>query len=538
MNEQFSNYSVQISTPDQFTYPEDKLGSPDHTWHGVAVMWHDSLNSNVNSIANCHDRFTGIKVNLQGHSILAISLYLPTSGKDDQFLTCLAELSIYIRENTFDTKAVVIGTDSDCSEKSSPRRVQALHQFCQDHSLIKICYPGPTFHHNNGISTSSIDYFLVSQCQDIKLQDITIQCNQDFPQNLSSHDPVLCSLVTPSTEQAPKHEKYSHTYTDFKKSCLVWNKDNLPKYQAMAGKLLSECDSYFPTPDFIPLKCQLYSDLLVRASEISLDTRPNSKVKKHQYRQKIHQAWQHLQKVYKIWKKAGKPRDLDSLDYKTFRQARAAFQQIRRHSENLKVIKLNNKLINTYKNERNKHLSLIQNIRGYKSRQRLTVLHTPSGDYFGNDILEGFANDAELLGKSVEEAPQYDNHFYRLCIQDNHFIFDFKTENSMKIPKMSMEDLSTIVNKEMKRGKASDIYKLTAEHLKNAGDKAMKAVLNLINDIIENIEYLACPQIKVGLSTAVFKGKRKPVSKSSSYRRITVTPQIGSILDRFVDPIA
>ena len=90
----------------------------------------------------------------------------------------------------------------------------------------------------------------------------------------------------------------------------------------------------------------------------------------------------------------------------------------------------------------------------------------------------------------------------------------------------------------MKRGKASDIYKLTAEHLKNAGDKAMKAVLNPINDIIENIEYLACPQIKVGLSTAVFKGKRKPVSKSSSYRRITVTPQIGSILDRFVDPIA
>ena len=307
----------------------------------------------------------------------------------------------------------------------------------------------------------------------------------------------------------------------------------------MAGKLLSECDSYFPTPDFIPLKCQLYSDLLVRASDISLDTRPNSKVKKHQYRQKIHQAWQHLQKVYKIWKKAGKPRDLDSLDYRTFRQARAAFQQIRRHSVNLKVIKLNNKLINTYKNERNKHLSLIQNIRGYKSRQRLTVLHTPSGDYyFGNEILEGFANDAELLGKSVEEAPQYDNHFYRLCIQDNPFIFYFKTENSMKIPKVSMEDLSTIVNKEMKRGKASDIYKLTAEHLKNAGDKAMKAVLNLINDIIENIEYLACPQIKVGLSTAVFKGKRKPVSKSSSYRRITVTPQIGSILDRFVDPIA
>ena len=103
---------------------------------------------------------------------------------------------------------------------------------------------------------------------------------------------------------------------------------------------------------------------------------------------------------------------------------------------------------------------------------------------------------------------------------------------------MTMADLNNIVNKEMKRGKACDIYKLTAEHLKNAGTEAKTAILNLINDIIENIEYLACPQIKTGLSTAAYKGKRKPVSKSSSYRRITVTPQLGSILDRFVDPIS
>ena len=90
----------------------------------------------------------------------------------------------------------------------------------------------------------------------------------------------------------------------------------------------------------------------------------------------------------------------------------------------------------------------------------------------------------------------------------------------------------------MKKGKACDIYKLTAEYLKHTGAGARISLLNLINDIIENIQYMACPQIKVGLGTAAYKGKKKPVSLSSSYRRITVTPQIGSILDRFVDPIA
>ena len=194
--------------------------------------------------------------------------------------------------------------------------------------------------------------------------------------------------------------------------------------------------------------------------------------------------------------------------------------------------------MHTHKTDRNKHLRLVQNIRRYKSKPSLTTLNTPAGTYHGTDILEGFAKDAELLGEFVGEAPQYDNQFYRLCIQDNKFIFDLKPKNYIKIPKVSITDLNNIIDKELKRGKACDIYKLTAEHLKNAGNDAKIAVLALINDIIENIEYLACPQIKVGIATAAYKGKRKPVSKSSSYRRITVTPQIGSLLDRFVDPIA
>ena len=34
------------------------------------------------------------------------------------------------------------------------------------------------------------------------------------------------------------------------------------------------------------------------------------------------------------------------------------------------------------------------------------------------------------------------------------------------------------------------------------------------------------------------KGKGKPVDQSTSYRRVTVTPQIGGILDRYINPVA
>ena len=90
----------------------------------------------------------------------------------------------------------------------------------------------------------------------------------------------------------------------------------------------------------------------------------------------------------------------------------------------------------------------------------------------------------------------------------------------------------------MKLGKACDIYKVTVEHLRYAGNEAKRIILKLINEIIDNIYFLTCSQIKRGLSSAVHKGKKKPVSEASSYRRITVTPYIGSILDRYLDPIS
>ena len=135
MDSKFQDYSVQISTPDQFTPTEDRLSNIEHTWHGAAVMWHESLNSSVSSVANTHDRFTGIKVNSQGQSILAISAYLPTSGKDDDFLDCLSELSLFILENNEAEGGILIGTDSNCSEKSSPRRLHGFQQFCREHDL-------------------------------------------------------------------------------------------------------------------------------------------------------------------------------------------------------------------------------------------------------------------------------------------------------------------------------------------------------------------------------------------------------------------
>ena len=59
-----------------------------------------------------------------------------------------------------------------------------------------------------------------------------------------------------------------------------------------------------------------------------------------------------------------------------------------------------------------------------------------------------------------------------------------------------------------------------------------------MNNILEEIYYLTCPQIKVGASSVIHKGKKQTVTRAESYRIVTVSPQIGGIIDRYIDPVS
>ena len=85
---------------------------------------------------------------------------------------------------------------------------------------------------------------------------------------------------------------------------------------------------------------------------------------------------------------------------------------------------------------KDQYYKLIKSIRSPYSKQTLTKLETPQATYYGTDTLEGFASDAELLGKFVGETDEFDNKFYRLCIMDNHYIFEFRVEESIKIARL------------------------------------------------------------------------------------------------------
>lgn len=193
--------------------------------------------------------------------------------------------------------------------------------------------------------------------------------------------------------------------------------------------------------------------------------------------------------------------------------------------------------MNAMLKDKNQIYTKMRKYRGKNTSQKTAKLITPVGVYHGEDVLEGFAADAEYLGRDRGEPDVYDNKFYRLCKADNLYIFELKEQSSVKIPPMTIIDLEEILNKKMKRGKACDIYQLTVEHLQYCGQDAKASILKLLNSILDKIYYMSCTQLKTGMGTALHKGKRKPLDRSEAYRRVTVTPIIGSILDRYLDPL-
>ena len=537
LNNYHPDYSFKISTPDMFDHPEDLLGKPSHVWHGVAIGWRNDVGSSITPLESHNDRISGLKISLSNNSLLLLSFYAPTSGKDDDFLESISNLVDYLQRNSSPGDQIIIGADSNCSDKSSSRRKEAWSKFCDRFHLKNHVSPLPSFHHHNGMSESFIDIFAATAT--MEMGDILQHCTLDTPLNLSSHDPIM-STISIQLDMSSKSSKFSKTFSSFKRQKIIWDHSKLSNYQQLAAEALSDALNYWDTPECIPLLSSLISKLMVSCATSVFDSRtptPSSSSPKKPSL-KIRQAQNLLSRKFNEWKRAGKPSDRFNHARAAYRKARSNLQKLSRDEENLLTIKQNNTMMHLDQNDRSKIFAAMKKVRGGHSNTSTTVLHTPAGTFHGEDILEGFAADAEFLGRSNEDDMFFDQGFYRLYKLDNLYIFEFLCEEEVNIPPMTISQLNHIINSKMKAGKACDVYHLTVEHLRHSGDQAKLHILEFINRILKNIYFLSCPQIKLGLGTAIYKGKNKTISKSSSYRRITVTPILGAIIDYYLDPKA
>ena len=71
---------------------------------------------------------------------------------------------------------------------------------------------------------------------------------------------------------------------------------------------------------------------------------------------------------------------------------------MRRYEDNLHLIKQNNHLMYSHTKNRNQVYAYMKKVRGAHSDTTTSTLNTSVGSFHGEDVLEGFAADAEHLG--------------------------------------------------------------------------------------------------------------------------------------------
>ena len=253
-------------------------------------------------------------------------------------------------------------------------------------------------------SESQIDniFFYIPEKSKVEIRLKNHLCLKNDAANLSSHDVLVGEVILPSLHLEASTSDYSSTYSDFIVKKPKWNQDGLEGYQKDSLMFLQRLTNKYNTVENIPILCELFSKALVLSGENNFETtNPTYKSKKSTlpyFSSAYKAAHTTHQRVFKEWRNAGRPSDLAHPAKQAVLESRRALQIIRRTEENTKSIKLHDDLITTFDTDKNKIYMKLKKSRGENPKTiDIPFIETLAGKFYGTDVLEGFAQNTEIL---------------------------------------------------------------------------------------------------------------------------------------------
>ena len=138
-----------------------------------------------------------------------VALYLPTAGKESEFLTELAGLKMNLDELTlkYPNSPIFIRGDAN-SSRSNPRRRRLFDSFCTDLNMSRVVIDHNTYHHfsGGGSSDSDLDVLLFSNQRGVQESLIKLRCQQHDPLVDSHHDLLLSCCTIPRHSEEKKDD--------------------------------------------------------------------------------------------------------------------------------------------------------------------------------------------------------------------------------------------------------------------------------------------------------------------------------------------
>ncbi|MCG8046395.1 MAG: reverse transcriptase domain-containing protein, partial [Candidatus Thiodiazotropha endolucinida] len=155
-------------------------------------------------------------------------------------------------------------------------------------------------------------------------------------------------------------------------------------------------------------------------------------------------------------------------------------------------------------------------------------LHVGDKIFPEDSILSGFYEHFKELA-SNKPNQDFDNKYLNLIEEESAVIYMICSTSNNSLNPVTDKEIQDAA-KSLNRGKAADVYGVTAEHIYHGGPILLNTVKSLTNTIL--VSNTVPASLKLGILNPVYKNKGN-IKDSQYYRGITITP----VLTRLIEAI-
>ena len=536
-------YCYSLNSEDNFD-PELPLFK-NRSHGGTMILWKRYLDPFITPIKTPSSSFLPILMDIPGSPLSChVSLYLPTSGRDSDFVENLSLLTNLMSKLTEKHPGLLffIRGDSNANPKNQTRKILFQH-FQEEQNLKRIPIGHNTYHHftGGGLFDSEIDVIL--QSKGITSTEVIrkIICKLETPQIDSHHDVIISEFLLPASNvpQQPKILPVApRILIDRRK--VIWSDSGKQEYQQLVSPHLQRLrKSWNPSSSSKSLFSVIINStnhILSRSASStnkSVDLNKKQAFKSTRTPQEIASAQSTQKRAFQ---------DLQSI----LRERNPKPEKIRIAREKLKVSKKNlrkttrrSNLKSTIKRDEQLHQILSDNpsavhsfLKSSKNSSSTMIQKLTVGeDTFTEEMVpDGFfqsmsnlksCNFSEL-SKNPALSQQFDDyeHIRELC-NGKH--------NIPSISRKKSDDLLRRIRKNVK-----DLFCITALHYIYAGEEGLEHFNFLLNLVIDDIGLAEVTELNVAHGLIIYKGHGKDKNNERSYCTISTCPFLAKSLDLYV----
>ena len=499
------------------------------------MLWLKELDPYIEVVLTNTTAFLPIILKMPGlKTAILVTLYLPTHGKDAEFVSDLADLRNCLDEliERFTDPILYIRGDGNVNSNNAPR-VILLQQLIKDYSLSRTATGHNTYHHfvGNGMYDSDIDILLHTDDANVNETVTKIICKQD---NLSHHDPILSSFTIPTqaiTQPTPVSDiapRIDHTRTR-----ITWSEEGRDEFcQLVAPHLRQAREQWLDasSQQSMSVLLSLTNNILTKCATMTNKFKivgSKTVTKSRNTPKSIKLATNKMMKAHKALKKSekfrsgGKAREVFSCTKKKYRQT------VRQHRLK-ECLQRYNSVDDIFAKPASAY-AYIKSCKNTKPK-KIELLTVGDETFIGPLVRDGFYKSMTALKQCDIEKLRADPDLSDKFINYDAIIQLCQTQPA--IPSISLVK-STKLLESLKKN-VSDYFSITALHYLYAGQEGLRHYNCLLNALISDVNNSKIDELNVAHGNILYKGHKKDKSSDRSYRTISSCPFLAKSIDFYL----